>query len=150
MIRRLIKIWLGVLGASVVCTWAVIAVLTLNQDPYPPEVDVQRMSESYREYYDNIHRSHSGILAVMMTYVVLVLSAGTTTMFFNVAERVRKNTLLRFLSFFLVPVAFIAIVCHEGITVEGLLTFIPLFAPFFVCLTMAYVWFSRKLKPLTA
>lgn len=121
MIRRLIKIWLGVLVASVVCTWAVFWV-----------------SKRDTEFAD------------WGATVAAVLSVMDVTMLLCGFRWVRGNSVLRLLSFYPAPLAMSAMMVSgykDGW--ELLDEWHIFFAPFFVCLTVAYVRFSRTIKNIT-
>lgn len=132
MIRLLFKIWLAILFVSEICTLGIVCVVSL--------ISGSSITETGEEI------NYAPLLVALCALYVLVLSAGATTLFLNNSKKVRNNKLLRLLSFFLVPLTILTMDIHSRWGTDDV-NIIPLvYGSFFLCLTVAYVWFSRKLK----
>jgi uncharacterized membrane protein HdeD (DUF308 family) len=127
MKKRLIILWLSVLCASVLSSLGV-----LWQD---------RTS-----VVDEIDNTYQGIYVVWTILGVLILSIGAAGMFLNLSKRVRSNKWLRVLSFFFMPILFTVLEFHGRSDTDEFLVLLPAIIPFFVCLTIAYIWFLRWLR----
>jgi hypothetical protein len=129
---RLLKIWLCVLFASELCSLSVVSVLNLMSGP--------TVLESGKEI------NYLPMIIVLISLYVLVITAGALTMFFNSLRRVRNNGLLRFLSFFLLPLAILTLDASARWGTSDV-TIVPMiYGPFLLFLTIAYIWFSRWLR----
>lgn len=122
MLGRLLVIWLCVLIAGTVGTWAACKVAVAGADYH-----------------------HQSMILQWGTVLSVGLSVAAATMLLCGFKRVRANAALRFLSFYLAPLVLSAMTL-SGVKdgYELLDEAHILFAPFFVCLTAGYVWFSRK------
>jgi len=130
MIWRLIKIWIGVLVASVVGAWVVIWTAAL--------VVVATHGNSGN---GELQWVFWGTLLAPLH--VLFLSALSLTLLLNGVRAVRESCLGRLLSFFLVPMSFLALMRPWE---DDVMLLLPVYLPFFVFQTVAWFRFSRKMK----
>lgn len=132
LIRLLVKIWLGTLFASILCTCGILWLV------------MQNISESPHQ------TTWMGILIIWNIFAILFLSIGAVTLFLNYFEKVRRKKLYRFLSFFLVPVLMMAWDITTRISggqgFSEIAVIFPVLFSFIFCLSIGYMVFSRKLK----
>ena len=152
MIWRLLGIWFVVVCVSGACAFlGGFAIVQIENRSFRAEQQQQvregLITES--EMADNIkiNEAYGGMASVIFPLITLILSAiATAPIVANCAAGVRRNKWLRFVSFFLLPLVAVAIFCAEGVNANGLYSFAPMYVPYFVCLTVAYIRFSRKYR----
>lgn len=81
----LLKIWFGILCASLLCTLGITWLTAQSTKPVPN---------------DNLDTTYKGMLLTWSILGVLILSVGSTTLFLNCFAKIRRNSLCSFLSFF--------------------------------------------------
>ena len=152
MIWRLLKIWFVVVCVSGVCAFfGVFAILQIRKNSFRTE-QYEQLREGLTtdsEIANNImiNEAYGGMASVTFPILTLILSAITVApILLNCAARVRRNKWLRFASFFLLQLVAVAIFCAEGVNANGLYAFAPMYVPFFTCLTVAYIRFSRRIN----
>ena len=79
--------------------------------------------------------------------MVLLLSVTALPMLLNCSKKIRSTPLLRFLSFFLLPLILSVLMLGDGIA-RFYYMMSTEFLTFFICLTVAYIRFSRKQNKL--
>jgi hypothetical protein len=130
MISRLLKIWFGVLCASLLCTWGIVWIMHVTGKDFTVDPD---------------QTAWMGILSVWYSLAVALLSVGSATLLLNRSKRVRDNRWLRPLSFFLAPLLIAVAGLSQADDRGEFIVWLPVLCPFAVSLSAAYVWFSRKL-----
>lgn len=118
----LLKIWFGILCASLLCTLGITWLTALSTKPVPN---------------DNLDTTYKGMLLTWSILGVLILSVGSTTLFLNCFAKIRRNSLCSFLSFFIIPILmllFSGTMCLYNITI-----------PFLLCLLVSYMLFRNKI-----
>jgi hypothetical protein len=151
LLGLLIKMWFAIVCVSVASTFVItLALVKIDNTNDRRELQEQfhegLITEEEMAHEILIDKSYGGMGMMVMTFLVLIMSAVTTIpIFLNGAEKFMRNKWLRFLSFFLGPSAVVACACAEGVDMQGVLMFLPFFVPFWVCLTIAYILFSRKI-----
>ena len=118
----LLKIWFGILCASLLCTWGITWLTAQSTKPVPN---------------DNLDTTYKGMLLTWSILGVLILSVGSTTLFLNCFAKIRRNSLCSFLSFFIIPILillFSGTMCLYNITI-----------PFLLCLLVSYMLFRNKI-----
>jgi hypothetical protein len=148
MKKQLIILWIAISCVTLISTWGLVwlraqhenANRESKQETYESVVELefnQKASEFYSDLYSRI-----------LTFFDAFLLLAATTIFLNVDENVRKNKWNRFLSFFMCPcIAMTAIFLFMNADGgDGFEATYPSLVPYFVCLTIAYIWFSRWLK----
>lgn len=118
----LLKIWFGILCASLLCTLGITWLTDQSTKPVPN---------------DNLDTTYKGMLLTWSILGVLILSVGSTTLFLNCFAKIRRNSLCSFLSFFIIPILmllFSGTMCLYNITI-----------PFLLCLLVSYMLFRNKI-----
>ncbi|KKB47389.1 hypothetical protein HMPREF1536_05033 [Parabacteroides gordonii MS-1 = DSM 23371] len=118
----LLKIWFGILCASLLCTLGITWLTAQSTKPVPN---------------DNLDTTYKGMLLTWSILGVLILSVGSTTLFLNCFAKIRRNSLCSFLSFFIIPILillFSGTMCLYNITI-----------PFLLCLLVSYMLFRNKI-----
>ncbi len=118
----LLKIWFGILCASLLCTLGITWLTVQSTKPVPN---------------DNLDTTYKGMLLTWSILGVLILSVGSTTLFLNCFAKIRRNSLCSFLSFFIIPILmllFSGTMCLYNITI-----------PFLLCLLVSYMLFRNKI-----
>ena len=118
----LLKIWFGILCASLLCTLGITWLTAQSTKPVPN---------------DNLDTTYKGMLLTWSILGVLILSVGSTTLFLNCFAKIRRNSLCSFLSFFIIPILmllFSGTMCSYNITI-----------PFLLCLLVSYMLFRNKI-----
>ena len=118
----LLKIWFGMLCASLLCTLGITWLTAQSTKPVPN---------------DNLDTTYKGMLLTWSILGVLILSVGSTTLFLNCFAKIRRNSLCSFLSFFIIPILmllFSGTMCLYNITI-----------PFLLCLLVSYMLFRNKI-----
>lgn len=118
----LLKIWFGILCASLLCTLGITWLTAQSTKPVPN---------------DNLDTTYKGMLLTWSILGVLILSVGSTTLFLNCFAKIRRNSLYSFLSFFIIPILillFSGTMCLYNITI-----------PFLLCLLVSYMLFRNKI-----
>ena len=118
----LLKIWFGILCASLLCTLGITWLTAQSTKPVPN---------------DNLDTTYKGMLLTWSILGVLILSVGSTTLFLNCFAKIRRNSLCSFLSFFIIPILmllFSGTMCLYNITI-----------PFLLCLLVSYMLFINKI-----
>lgn len=118
----LLKIWFGILCASLLCTLGITWLTAQSTKPVPN---------------DNLDTTYKGMLLTWSILGVLILSVGSTTLFLNCFAKIRHNSLCSFLSFFIIPILillFSGTMCLYNITI-----------PFLLCLLVSYMLFRNKI-----
>lgn len=118
----LLKIWFGILCASLLCTLGITWLTAQSTKPVPN---------------DNLDTTYKGMLLTWSILGVLILSVGSTTSFLNCFAKIRRNSLCSFLSFFIIPILmllFSGTMCLYNITI-----------PFLLCLLVSYMLFRNKI-----
>lgn len=125
----LLKLWFGMLCASVLCSWCITGVMLLIM-PKPTG------------------SSYSIVIFVLYQFMILAFAIGAATLLLNCSRSVREDKVYRFLSFFLLPLLMMVGHATIGMTFSwgtiGLLC--PVYLSFIPCLAGAYILFIRKLK----
>ena len=80
--------------------------------------------------------------------MVLLLSVTALPMLLNCSKKIKSSPLLRFLSFFLLPLIILSVFMLEDGIARFYYTMSTEFLIFFACLTVAYIRFSRKQNKL--
>ena len=123
----LLKIWFGILCASLLCTLGITWLTVQSTKPVPN---------------DNLDTTYKGMLLTWSILGVLILSVGSTTLFLNCFAKIRRNSLCSFLSFFIIPILmllFSGTMCLYNITI-----------PFLLCLLVSYMLFRNKIIQKTS
>ena len=123
----LLKIWFGILCASLLCTLGITWLTAQSTKPVPN---------------DNLDTTYKGMLLTWSILGVLILSVGSTTLFLNCFAKIRRNSLCSFLSFFIIPILmllFSGTMCLYNITI-----------PFLLCLLVSYMLFRNKIIQKTS
>lgn len=118
----LLKIWFGILCASLLCTLGITWLTAQSTKPVSN---------------DNLDTTYKGMLLTWSILGVLILSVGSTTLFLNCFAKIRRNSLCSFLSFFIIPILillFSGTMCLYNITI-----------PFLLCLLVSYMLFRNKI-----
>ena len=129
----LLKLWLGVLLGSALCTCAVVGIMSLSL----MEVSVHNSDYTY-------------LLLIFYQFEVVALSIGALTLFLNCSRINRESSVCRFLSFFLFPLLMIAgdiisrLSHNEGW--RSIYVLYPVIFSFLSCLTVTYILFMRRVK----
>ena len=126
----LLRIWLGIFCSSLLCNWGILWLINQNTIKSP---------------HDDTWK---GILFVLNTFGVLLLSIGSSTLFLNCLEKVRHNKLYSFLSFFLVPILMVlwdvSKRMSRGQSISEITVWYPIVVPFILCLSIGYILFSYR------
>ncbi len=125
----LIRLWSGIFLASELLT----GLLHLSRTVWDPPADP--MDKGYQH-----------ILWVWCALGVGILSLGAGTLFLNLIKKFRDSALLRFLSFFLLPLLCVYIEIRPVEKNYKTLFLLPVICVFFTCLTAGWMLFSRYLK----
>lgn len=136
----LLKLWFGMLCASLLCNCCIVGVMSLIIKKAP------------------VHNAeYTYLLLIFYGFMIIALTIGATTLFLNCLKRIRENKVYRFLSFFLLPL--LIAVADIGSRVshnqhwsdwsdwsdwKEIIVLCPVYFVFFLCLTSAYIFFLRK------
>lgn len=127
----LLKLWFGMLCASVLCNWCIVGVMSL--------------------FLKNFRVDNDGYIWLLLIFygaMILALAIGAVTLFLNCSRRNRENEVCRFLSFFLMSLLLAGYIVrmYWSNWIDILVVLCPIYFAFFPCLTGAYILFLRKLK----
>ena len=118
----LLKIWFGILCASLLCTLGITWLTVQSTKPVPN---------------DNLDTTYKGMLLTWSILGVLILSVGSTTLFLNCFAKIRRNSLCSFLSFFIIPILMLLF--------SGTMCLYDTTIPFLLCLLVSYMLFRNKI-----
>jgi hypothetical protein len=146
MKKRLIILWIAISCVTLISTWGIIG-LKLQHDKNHKETRYELCSDIESEHREDVLDAYAGMYAVLMTFLDFFLAILSTAIFLNGYEDIRTSRVHRFLSFFLLPFVFLTVIFFMNIDdLGGLVVVLPASGPHFVCLTIAYIWFSRWLR----
>lgn len=136
MTKKLLIIWVSLVCVSLLCNWGILWIQ--QQDPN---------SIVLRQPHQTVW---CGVLFAWNTLYVVALSISATPLLLNTSKRIRTNKYYRFLSFFLLPLLLIATELTPRLgQPHEIATLYPAFIPFTLCLSIAYLLFSRTLTHKT-
>lgn len=123
----LLKLWFGMLCASVVGSWCVTWVIFL----------ITPRSTGPREPF----------VVIYCQFIIIAFAIGAATLLLNCSRSIREDKVYRFLSFFLLPLLMVVAI-GRPLCWSDICLLCPVYFAFFPCLTGAYILFLRKLKRL--
>lgn len=128
-LKYLLKKWLLLIAVSVASCF-VLVLLWYKVPDDPVDAEFRRML----------------IVTSLLVSLLMCLSAGT--MLLNYAKRIRESRVSRWLSFFLSPIiTLLSSFNPSGKDVfQGLVSYPPIMVPFFIWLTLTYIFFLKWIK----